>query len=120
MSVIFDAMLVAFMNEDDAIEALNKALDEKDTERHQSFERINMDGAGGSKFFTTYVYAAAFNHLAPGDVEECICAAPWRYPRSVLYVMELGDYFHGDYDDTPLAAQTVEDLRAAAQRTEER
>lgn len=110
MSVIFDAMLIPQIGEREAIEAVNKALYFKDTERHQQFGQLNMDDAGGSKAFCTDVYAAAFNHLIPDDVEECICAAPWKAPAWVLYVRDLGDYHYNE--DVSLTAVTVEALRA--------
>src|SRR4051812_3260126 len=113
MSVIFDAMLILELGDQEAIEALNKALYFADTERHQQFGKVDFDraGAGGSKTFTTTVYAAAFNHFTPTDVEGCIRAAPWRYPECVLYVRDLGDYH---YDEpSGLSSQTVAELRAA-------
>lgn len=118
MSVIFDAMLIPQLPEREAIAALNKALHDKDAERHQTFNEINMDHAGGSKVFTTDVYAAAFNHFVPSDVEDCICDAPWRAPAWVLYVRELGDYHYDE--ETSLTAVTVEALlagRVASSRT---
>jgi hypothetical protein len=110
MSVTFDAMLIPQLPEREAIEAVNKALYFTDTERHQQFRQINTDAAGGSKAFCTDVYAAAFNHLIPDVVEECICVAPWKAPAWVLYVRDLGDYHYDE--DVSLAAVTVEALRA--------
>jgi hypothetical protein len=120
MSVIFDAMLIPQLPEREAIDALNKALYFKDTDRHQQFGKLNTDQAGGSKAFCTDVYAAAFNHLIPDEVEDCICAAPWQAPAWVLYVRDLGDYHYNE--DTSLIAVTVEALRAeraASSRTQQ-
>jgi hypothetical protein len=111
MSVTFEAMLMAATREADAMRELNLLLAAKDSARRQGFVEIDMSGAGGSKSFCSKIYAACFNHLAPGDVEECICAAPWRGPDWVLYVYDLGDYYYGE--GTSLRAQTVQELRSA-------
>lgn len=116
MSVIFAAMLVTVLPENEAIRELNRLLHIKDEARHQTFNEIDMDHAGGSKVFTTDVYAAAFNHFIPSDVEDCICQAPWRAPQWVLYIREMGDYDYGDGDESSLTAQTVADLRASRER----
>lgn len=114
MSVIFNAMLVFEMADRQGVEALNRLLHKADSERHQQFAKIDMGGAGGSKYFTGDVYAAAFNHFIPNDVEDCIRATPWRNPNWVLYVRDPGDYDHGD-GDRSLSAQTVADMiRGAA------
>jgi hypothetical protein len=112
VSVTFDAMLICALREVEAVRELNRLLHIKDTARRQTFNEIDMDGAGGTKVFTTDVYAACFNHVTPSDVEECICAAPWRHPGWVLYVRDLGDY-HYDEDES-LTARTVAQLRASA------
>jgi hypothetical protein len=117
MSVIYDAMLLVNLREDEAIDAVNRALYGRDTACHQQFNKIDMDGAGGSKAFCTYVYAAAFNHLLPSDVEKAIAAAPWRHPDWVLYVYDPGDYYLGDeYGDSPgFQAKTITQLRAESE-----
>lgn len=112
MSVTFDAMLVLALRDNEAMRELNRLLHIKDEARHQTFNAIDMDGAGGSKFFTTDVWSACFNHFAPDDVEQCVCSTSWRHPDWVLYVRDLGDYH---YDETnSLSAQTVTQLRQAA------
>lgn len=115
MSVIFDAMLILELSDREAIDALNRALYFKDTERHQQFGKVDMDkgGAGGSKSFTTNVYAAAFNHFIPDDVEECVREAPWRYPQTVFYIRELGGYSYGG-EDEGLTMRSVEQMRQEA------
>jgi hypothetical protein len=112
VSVMFEAMLLPSLNEAGAVRELNRLLHIADSARHQQFGEIDMRFAGGTKFFTRPVYAACFNHLTPGEVEECICAAPWRYPEHVLYLRDLGDY---SWDDDPLGwtAQSVAELAAS-------
>jgi hypothetical protein len=114
MSVTFEAMLILTPSDFKAIEALNEALYRADNERHQQFKPIQMDGAGGSKYWTTDVYAACFNHLTPHDVEACVRDAPWRYPEWVLYIVERGDYHMPDHgDESPLSARTIAEIQAA-------
>jgi hypothetical protein len=111
VSVIFDAMLVFGLSDRRGRADLNRRLYHADTERRQQFGEVDVDraGAGGSKVFTTDVYAASFNHLTPSTVEECIVAAEWQYPETILYVRDLGDYHYDE--DVSLSAQTVAQLR---------
>jgi len=106
MSVIVDYMIVLDNYEDEAMDVVNKLLDEVDDARHQQFRKIGMGRAGGSKFYTSDVWAAAFNHLIPTDVDDCIASAPWRYPDEVLVIVSGPDY------DIDLHARTVTQLRA--------
>ena len=105
-------MLICQLNEADAVRELNRLLHIEDTARRQTFNEIDMGHAGGAKVFTTDVYATCFNHFIPHDVEDCICAAPWRYPAWVLYVRDLGDYRYDE--DESLTARTVAQLREEA------
>lgn len=52
MSVTFEAMLVLEGSESFAITQLNDRLEFVDLQRRQQFEPINMDAAGGTKFWT--------------------------------------------------------------------
>ena len=45
------------------IASLNDWLRESDVEGRQQFVRINMDAAGGAKYYTSKVWAAAFNYV---------------------------------------------------------
>lgn len=108
MSITFEAMILPAFAEREAIEALNKALYIADTERHQQFNAVHMGTAGGSKFFTSDVYAACFNHFIPDDVEDYVRNAPWRHPDHVLYLVHMGD------DDYGFVPRTIARLRAAA------
>lgn len=114
MSVTFEAMLIFELPDRDGMADLNRRLYEADTERHQQFNRIDMDHAGGTKFFTTEVWAACFNHFTPSDVEDCIAATQWRYPEWIMYVEDLGDYHYSDYGDDKhaLSARRLSDITA--------
>lgn len=107
MSVICDYLIVTGMQEEEAMRALNLSLHTADEARRQTFNEVNMDGAGGVKVYTDNVYAAAFNHFIPYDIDDCIAAAPWRYPDMVVVVMSSGDH------DIDLHARTVTQMREA-------
>lgn len=106
MSVIVDAAILLSGHEHDAIEAVNARLREEDTARRQQFQKLDVDKAGGSKWFTGEIWAAAFNHLIPHDIEEAVAVAPWRYPDEVVYWQDAYDYL------IPPHAQTVSELRS--------
>jgi hypothetical protein len=111
MSVTFEAMLIVVLHEDETMRELNRLLHIKDEQRHQQFNKLDTDHAGGSKVFGLDVWAACFNHLIPDDVEDCIAAAPWRDPQWVMYVRDLGDYHYDE--ETGFTAMTVAELRAS-------
>jgi len=106
MSIIVDFMVIA-KYEDKAMEEVNRALAVADSERHQQFQELSTDQAGGTKFFTTPVWAAAFNHLLPETVREAICRADWDEPDEALIIEASGDF------EIPLRSRTVAELRAA-------
>lgn len=107
MSIILDVILVA-PNEADAVAHVNRTLARVDTERRQQFHEIDMSHAGGTKFFMTTTYAAAFNHLEPFAVAEAITDAPWEDAARVIVVVDGGSDWM-----IPLQSRTVEQLRAA-------
>lgn len=111
MSLTFEAIILLELGDREGIGALNKALYEADPERHQQFAPINMDGAGGTKWWTMDVYAACFNYLSPETVEECVRTTAWVYPDAVLYIQDLGDYERGDEGEPALTARKVSDIR---------
>jgi len=49
------------------IDKLNAWLLENDEARQQQFRQINMDEAGGTKYYVVDVWAAAFNYIS-GDL----------------------------------------------------
>jgi hypothetical protein len=85
---------------------INQTLYEVDRERRQYFNEIDMGGAGGSKWFTNDVWAAAFNHLQPETIRAALAGAPWRYPDQVLVVEKSCDY------GIQARALTIPELRA--------
>lgn len=48
-----------------------------DTARGQSLNEIERDGAGGSKWFTGHLFAAALNHVSTPDVVDWFKGLPW-------------------------------------------
>ena len=43
-----------------------------------------MDAAGGSKFSSFHVYAAAFNYVDCPELRESLLSAPWHAPENVI------------------------------------
>lgn len=71
------------------IERVNAWLREHDTERAQQFQQINMDAAGGTKYFVSDVWAAAFNYM-PTDLLS-VLRDPATWKDAVLSVLVLID-----------------------------
>jgi hypothetical protein len=46
-------------------------------DREQSFRRLDTGPAGGSKVFTSDLYAAAFNYVGTSDIQDWFAALPW-------------------------------------------
>jgi hypothetical protein len=67
MSYITEITIIGAKTRD--IEALNAWLADTDEERQQQFRQVSFDRAGGSKFYASDVWAAAFNY---GPMEELI------------------------------------------------
>ena len=83
MSSITDVLLVTGLDEDEAVAKVNAWLTENDY-RKQQLRKINLDAAGGDKVICTDLWAAAFNYLDIGGLEDAIRAAPWELPHSVV------------------------------------
>ncbi|MGB7587415.1 MAG: hypothetical protein WBM00_01765 [Solirubrobacterales bacterium] len=105
MSVIAEVVVITAESEPAGFKALNDELVAIDSERSQQFLPIDMTAAGGTKAFCADVWAGAFNHLSPSQIEDAICAAPWEHPERVVVV--INPY---DYREDPKTA-TVTELR---------
>lgn len=97
MSYITDVVVVVWFARDEVEKELLAPLP-FDTERHQSLRKLDMDGAGGSKYFMGDVYAAAFNYLLCDEFETWIRGLPWGNDRAVVSMLT---------EDMPLATFTV-------------
>jgi hypothetical protein len=58
----------------------------------QRFHPLDVEAAGGRKVFCGSVYAACFNHLPPGYVEDFVRSLPWGHGSGVLVI----DYEHDE------------------------
>lgn len=79
--------------EQPAIDALNEWLAEHDVARHQRLEPIDMEHAGGTKLFTTDVWAAAFNYLPIGFLEKLREPTSWSRCLLSVFVIVEGEEF---------------------------
>ena len=85
------------------IDALNEWLSEHD-DRQQRFEKIDMDAAGGTKYYVADVWAAAFNYM-PIDLLAKLRDPETWHPRTLLVAVvidgeETIETFCFDYADT--------------------
>lgn len=105
----------------DAMHGVNRELYWADKERHQQFNQCQMNDAGGSKYFTTDVWAACFNHLTPEVIETALAGGEWSRPNEVFVFWDPEDFYIG-YESTPSgmglekiippSVRTITELRA--------
>jgi len=81
-------LLPVFMEDNDAILAVNQKLLELDPIRKQRFRKLDGHSWGGSKFPETPVYGLACNYIPPDLVREAIRAAPWKRPEDALVMLK--------------------------------
>lgn len=84
MSLITDVLIFSRQEP----KALNEWLRENDPEREQQLRQIDMKHAGGTKFFTTDIWAAALNYAPTGTLDAVKRLAP---PGSA-WIVEHEDY----------------------------
>jgi hypothetical protein len=78
MSHITEAVIWTDIAGAEALTAIGSPLP-FDTAREQRFGELEVtDAAGGSKWFCSGVYAAAFNYVAGEDLESWFKSLPWR------------------------------------------
>lgn len=88
MSNVSSMLLMVCALERTAIEQLNEWCRERDTERQQVFEKIDMDECGGWKSFQQDVYACAGNHFPWRDLVESLPSFDWEFPENVVFALE--------------------------------
>lgn len=81
MSYITDVLLITACGEDKAVASVNAWL--KDHANGQQLTPADLGGGGGSKVISHGIYAAAFNYLDTGGLEDAIRDAPWRLRTNV-------------------------------------
>ena len=110
MSWIDEALLYDCYGNAEVIEQVNGELAERDPDRRQQFAPLDMDAAGGAKFFTGNVWAAAFNYVLPEHIKAAVAGASWRHPENVVLILDGDSYEEG------AEVWTVAQLRAASSR----
>lgn len=98
MSVICQYLIMTpgWREDEESMRAVNLALHIADTQRRQTFNKIDMDKAGGNKYFTKDVWAASFNYLDPGTIDDAIVSAHWNRPHETFVYCDPGDYMTWD------------------------
>lgn len=72
------------------IDGLNEWLREND-ERQQELRPINMDAAGGTKYYVIDVWAAAFNYMPLGLREKLLDPETWGVRKYLVSVILDGE-----------------------------
>lgn len=107
MSWINQAVLCAPYYRGDAIKQVNVDLARRD-HRGQEFQPLDMDNAGGNKWFSGYVWAAAFNHVFPRDIKAAVASAEWPQPDRVVLILD-GEAYQ-DHGEVATVTQLRKDL----------
>jgi hypothetical protein len=87
VSCVTDVVIIAFYDEQPAIDYVNEHLVALDS-CEQLLCEIDMDAAGGCKAGSALVWAAAFNYLDTEKFRETVHAAPWQIPGSVTVLID--------------------------------
>lgn len=86
MSSITRMVIVAAFGEVEAMARLNAWCVEHD-DREQQFERLDTDAAGGTKVFTSQVWAMAGNYFAAEQLEDVFGSFGWHYPYDAVLLI---------------------------------
>lgn len=105
MSVVSEVVLWLVFEDREGLAAANRALAALDPSRAPQLSRIDMSGAGGGKAFTGEIYAGAFNHLSPTEIEAAMLTVDSQHPEVVMLVVEGEDY------DRPIYACSLAQMR---------
>lgn len=100
MSSITEMVIVTAFGEEEAMARLNAWCVEHDTERHQTFERLNTEAAGGFKVFTSNVWAMAGNYFPWFDLAKALPDFAWLSPEDVVLVVR----YHGGDETSVIRA----------------
>jgi hypothetical protein len=60
--------------------------------RGQSLRKLDTDGAGGSKWYCSGIYAAMFNYVTPSDVKDFLDSLDWTGYTATVVI----DYEHDE------------------------
>jgi hypothetical protein len=91
MSVICDAAIL--VDDFDVFEVgVDVGVPIAGDRRGQGFAKLDDEAAGGVKVFCSEVWAAAFNHVVPSDIEDHVAAMPWPRPERVFLYVNAYDY----------------------------
>lgn len=86
MSTISQMVLFTLGWDDEAVARLNEWCAAND-ERGQQFQELNADAAGGTKVFTSKVWAMAGNYFRHEMLAEVLPSFGWRYPHHTVLIV---------------------------------
>jgi hypothetical protein len=79
-------MVIYACDDDEAMARLNAWCVEHD-DREQQFERLDTDAAGGTKVFTSQVWAMAGNYFPAEQLEDAFGSFGWLYPYDAVLLI---------------------------------
>lgn len=93
MSLLTEAIVLHA--DDELMEKLNDTISRMDNARRQEFRRIDMDNAGGTKWYVEQLWAACFNYFQASQIkaaaDEAWCREEYN-PACILAQNEEGDW----------------------------
>lgn len=92
MSVLTEVCLYVSCVHDKSLEERLRDLDFEEGPHTQRLNKLNTHEAGGSKVFSTQIWAACFNHISPDRVIKRLESFAWdRYSAVAIIEYEFKD-----------------------------
>jgi hypothetical protein len=91
MSVVTDMIIITDCDETESMELVNAWCAENDVERHQQFNELNTDAAGGTKYLGSRIWATGGNFFPYMDLVQVFHTFNWRNPTSVVLIINHED-----------------------------
>lgn len=102
MSVVTMASITTLYACDEITVRLTEVIAPETDEREQNFEAISTRNAGGTKFYTNGIYAAAFNYLPKQTVISWFQSLPWGDADCAILLIE------GEDDNEPTIVKVTD------------
>jgi hypothetical protein len=91
MSSITDMIIFTGGEEAAAMARLNAWCEAEDTERQQTFTRLETGDAGGWKVFCSYLWAMGGNYVSGYELGEALPTFGWVSPENVVLITHFCD-----------------------------
>ena len=89
MSVVTSAVIVVEYAPSEVVPRLTELRSWGRTEGYeQAFAEIDTSGCGGGKVLQSEVYAAGFNHIDPGELQDWFLDLPWGTVGAAVLIFD--------------------------------